>query len=99
MIYAQMILDEGRARIWSSLRGRLDEYQGGLPGLFEGLHPVDPRARVMIHLVGDDESVTDEERASLMEAAKRAGFLVARIETGAPMDPEIAFGMMALPFT
>ncbi len=53
----------------------------------------------MIHLIGDDGAVTDGARVALMDDSKRAGFTVTRFESGPPIDPEDAFGLMLLPFT
>jgi len=99
LVYVQVFLADGRVAAWSSSRGRLDRVEGPLVSLFRSLRPADPSAKVMIHLIGDDELVTDDERVTLMADSKRAGFTVTRFESGPPIDPEDAFGLMLLPFT
>ena len=99
LVYVQVILADGRVAAWSSSRGRLDKVSGPLIDLFRYLSPSDPSAKVMIHIIGDDETVTDDERITLMGDSKRAGFKVTRFEFGPPMEPEEAFGLMTLPFT
>jgi len=99
LVYVQVFLADGRVAAWSSSRGRLKKVEGPLPDLFRSLRPVDPSAKVMIHLIGDDGAVTDGARVALMDDSKRAGFTVTRFESGPPIDPEDAFGLMLLPFT
>ena len=87
MVYAQVFLADGKVNAWSSSRGRIENVTGPLGRLFGSLRPMEPSARVMIHLIGDDELVSDDERMELMEASRQAGFTVVRIERGAPMEP------------
>lgn len=99
LMYIQVYLADGKTGAWSSLRGRLEAGAGAWREVFGRIRPETPEAKVMIHFIGDDEAVTDEERLLLMEKSKRAGFNVTRIQTGAPLNPEEAFELLMLPFT
>ncbi len=99
LVYVQVFLADGKVSAWSSSRGRLERINGPISDLFQSLRPADLSAKVMIHFIGDDNLVTDDERETLMEASRRAGFTVTRIEIGEPMDPEEAFQLMLMPFT
>ncbi|MBI5814262.1 MAG: hypothetical protein HZB29_01475 [Nitrospinae bacterium] len=102
LVYIQVFLEENRVLAWSSHRGPLNT--GGAPWrhIFKapGIRPVEQPARVMIHLAGDFESVTSDERMMLLDTAQSAGYGVARIETGEPLlEPEEAYGLLLVPFT
>lgn len=99
LVYVQIILADGRVTAWSSSLGRLDKVSGPLIDLFRSLRPAGSSSKVMIHLIGDDDMVTDDERIILMDDSKRAGFKVTRFEFGPPMEPEEAYQLMKLPFT
>jgi len=101
LLYVQVFLSDGAVSVWSSLRGRLDIGGAAWRDVFKStaVWAQEPQSRAMIHLVGDDEAVSDDERAALMESARRAGYGAVRIETGEPLDPEEAFQLLALPFT
>lgn len=99
LVYVQIILADGRVDAWSSSRGKLNKASGPLADIFKSLSPSGPSSKVMIHLIGDDDKVTDDERLTLMDDSKRAGFKVTRFEFGPPMEPEQAFAIMTLPFT
>lgn len=101
LVFAEIALAEGRARVWSSSRGELETNASSWKDLFssEVNSAGDPSARVMILLVGQADLVSDYDRERLIDSARSAGFGVVRIETGEPMEPEIAFELLALPFT
>jgi len=99
LVYARVYLADGRVDAWSSSRGLLENVRGPLERLFETLTAVDKPAKLMIHLIGVDELVTDDERMRALERAKRAGFTTTRFETGAPLEPDEAFQLLTLPFT
>jgi hypothetical protein len=98
LVYIQVFLADGAVRAWSSSRGKL-EAAGPLPEIFRSVRSAESPARALIHLIGDDSFITDEERMNLMDAGRRAGFSHIRFETGEPMTPDDAFGWMTLPFT
>lgn len=101
LLYVVVKLADGKASVWSSSRGRIDAGDAGWRDVFTkgALAAGEPQAKAMIHLVGDDSAVSDEERSRMAESAKKAGYGTVRFETGAPMDPEEAFELMLLPFT
>ncbi len=101
LVYIEILLGDGRVSAWSSFRGKLACGDRHWRDVFDSVKPSggsDP-ARVMIHFLGDDISVSDDERMRLMEMARGAGFGVVRVETGDRMEPEEAFELMTLPFT
>jgi hypothetical protein len=102
LVYVQLFLDEGGARAWSSLRGELDVFGLGANAVFTSpsIKPVERQARMMIHLLGDFESMTETERQVLLGYAAKAGYGVARIIEDDPLlEPEEAFGLLLAPFT
>ena len=101
LVYVEVILAEGKTSAWSSSRGSLETGDRPWEEVFEAaaMRAVEPQARAMILLAGDDESVGDGARGRLMDSARRAGYGMVRIETGAPMNPEEAFELLLLPFT
>lgn len=102
LVYVQLFLDEGGARVWSSLRGELDASGMGWKTLFHApaVKPVESQARVMIHLLGDFTRMNENERQILLSYAARAGYGVARIIEDDPLlEPEEAFGLLLAPFT
>ena len=102
LVYVQLFLDEGGARAWSSLRGELDVFGRGCNTLFtsSAIKPVDRQARVMIHLLGDFERMTEADRQAVLGHAATAGYGVARIIEDDPLlEPEEAFGLLLAPFT
>ncbi|MBF0635158.1 MAG: hypothetical protein HQK85_10915 [Nitrospinae bacterium] len=102
LVYVQLFLDEGGARAWSSLRGELDVFGLGCNTVFtsSSVKPVERQARVMIHLLGDFERMTETDRQVILGHAATAGYGVARIIEDDPLlEPEEAFGLLLAPFT
>jgi len=99
LVYVQIHLDDGKVNAWSSGRGRLDPSPGPWTDLFRWVGARETSAKVMIHIIGDDDGVDDNMRIWLMDKARETGFSVVRFEWGEPLEPEDAFGLMVLPFT
>lgn len=99
LVYVQVFLEEGRVNAWSSGRGRLEPKKGSWPDMFTWVRAREPEAKVMIHIIGDEDGVDDDMRMSLMDRARDVGFSTVRFETGEPLDPDDAYQLMLLPFT
>ena len=102
LVYVQLFMDEGGARVWSSLRGELDVSGFGWQTVFSApsVQPVEREAKAMIHLMGDYGMLDEEKRSLLLHFAARAGYGVARIIEDDPLlEPEEAFGLLLAPFT
>ena len=99
LMYVQVYLEEGKVNAWSSGSGRLDPHPGPWTEMFRWIRARQSGAKVMIHMIGDDDSVDDNMRMTLMDKAREVGFSVVRFESGEPLEPEDAFGLMLLPFT
>ncbi|MDH5477527.1 MAG: hypothetical protein OEY50_04295 [Nitrospinota bacterium] len=99
LVYVQVHLEDGIVKAWSLGRGRLEPRPGPWTDLFKWVRAREPEAKLMIHVIGDEDDLDDNMRLSLMDKARDVGFSVVRFESGEPLDPEDAFGVMLLPFT
>ena len=100
LVYAQIFLTDGRVTAWSSSRGRLEPRPGPWEDLFKWVRAREPEAKLMLHIIGDEDGLDDNRRINLMDKARDVGFSVVRFESGEPLlDPEEAFQLMLIPFT
>jgi hypothetical protein len=99
LVYVQVLLGDGKVNAWSSGRGRLEPRTGLWTEMFRWIRAREPEAKVMVHFIGDDASVDDGIRMTLLDKARDSGFSVVRFENGEPLDPEEAFQLMLIPFT
>ncbi len=99
LIYIEVYLEEKKLNAWSSLRGKIARAPQSMEKMFDSLSAVDAPGKVLIQLIGDEDKVTDDERIRIMDSARHNGFSVTRFETGEPIDPDVAFEKLSLPFT
>jgi hypothetical protein len=103
LVYVQIFLADGGVRAWSYLKAEaLPTGESDWRDLFTrpAMKSPTPRAKVMVHFIGDDATIPDWTRLKLIDEANAAGYGVVRFESGEPLlDPEEAFGLLLAPFT
>ncbi|MFW2331392.1 MAG: hypothetical protein ACN4E2_03750 [Nitrospinota bacterium] len=103
LLYLQIILEQNVIKAFSSSRGEIRIPDGvDFTKILESdiLRTYSMPAKLMIHIIGRIDPLSNDLRTKMLDDAKKLGYYVTRFEDQEQiLKPEEAFGLLLIPFT